>query len=242
MFFPREFHEQRSLAGYSAQDCKESDTTEQLTHTQLHYLFCCSNYSRFVYRKYTQVGFSVPLTCLSLSVFFFLFVYLSTSLLPGTARCSRFILYFPVVKEYTCQCRRHRRLWFDLWVGKIPWRSRIIVWRIPGTEEPSGLPSMGSHRVGHDWSDLVAATAVVKEHTCQCRRHRRLQFDLWVGKIPWRGQGNPLQDYCLENSMDRGAWLVTVHGVAQSYDGARTHVFVLELEICLETLVLYVSM
>ena len=42
--------------------------------------------------------------------------------------------------------------------------------------------------------------------------------------------------------MDRGAWLVTVHGVAQSYDGARTHVFVLELEICLETLVLYVSM
>ena len=30
-------------------------------------------------------------------------------------------------------------------------------WRTPGTEEPGGLPSMGSHRVGHDWSDLVAA-------------------------------------------------------------------------------------
>ena len=28
--------------------------------------------------------------------------------------------------------------------------SRILAWRIPGTEEPSGLPSMGSHRVGHD--------------------------------------------------------------------------------------------
>ena len=32
-------------------------------------------------------------------------------------------------------------------------------WRILGTEEPSGLPSMGSHRVGHDWSDLAAAAA-----------------------------------------------------------------------------------
>ena len=32
-------------------------------------------------------------------------------------------------------------------------------WRIPGTGEPVGLPSMGSHRVGHDWSDLAAAAA-----------------------------------------------------------------------------------
>ena len=37
--------------------------------------------------------------------------------------------------------------------------SSILSWRIPGTEEPSGLPSMGSHRVGHDWSDLAAAAA-----------------------------------------------------------------------------------
>ena len=28
--------------------------------------------------------------------------------------------------------------------------SSILAWRIPGTEEPGGLPSMGSHRVGHD--------------------------------------------------------------------------------------------
>ena len=37
--------------------------------------------------------------------------------------------------------------------------SSILAWRIPGTEEPSGLPSMGSHRVGHDWSALAAAAA-----------------------------------------------------------------------------------
>ena len=35
--------------------------------------------------------------------------------------------------------------------------SSVLAWRIPGMAEPGGLPSMGSHRVGHDWSDLAAA-------------------------------------------------------------------------------------
>ena len=35
--------------------------------------------------------------------------------------------------------------------------SSVLAWRIPGTGEPSGLLSVGSHRVGHDWSDLAAA-------------------------------------------------------------------------------------
>ena len=37
--------------------------------------------------------------------------------------------------------------------------SSVIAWRIPETGEPGGLPSMGSHRVGHDWNDLAAAAA-----------------------------------------------------------------------------------
>ena len=37
--------------------------------------------------------------------------------------------------------------------------SSVLAWRIPGTGEPGGLPSVGSHRVGHDWSDLAAAAA-----------------------------------------------------------------------------------
>ena len=37
--------------------------------------------------------------------------------------------------------------------------SSVLAWRIPGTGEPGGLPPMGSHRVGHDWSDLAAAAA-----------------------------------------------------------------------------------
>ena len=37
--------------------------------------------------------------------------------------------------------------------------SSILAWRIPGMGEPGGLPSMGSHKVGHDWNDLAAAAA-----------------------------------------------------------------------------------
>ena len=37
--------------------------------------------------------------------------------------------------------------------------SSVLAWRIPGTGEPGGLLSMGSHRVGHDWSDLAAVAA-----------------------------------------------------------------------------------
>ena len=39
--------------------------------------------------------------------------------------------------------------------------SSVLAWRIPGTGEPGGLPSMGSHRVGHDWSDLAAAEEII---------------------------------------------------------------------------------
>ena len=50
--------------------------------------------------------------------------------------------------------------------------SGVLAWRIPGTGEPGGLPSMGSHRVGLRWSDLtaVAAAASGKEPICQCWR------------------------------------------------------------------------
>ena len=44
--------------------------------------------------------------------------------------------------------------------------SGILAWRMPGTEEPGGLLSMGSHRVGHDWSNLGAAAAMnIEAHT-----------------------------------------------------------------------------
>ena len=59
-------------------------------------------------------------------------------------------------KEPACQCWRHKRRGFALWVGRIPLEkemaapSNILAWRIPWTEEPGGLQSVGSQRVGHD--------------------------------------------------------------------------------------------
>ena len=45
--------------------------------------------------------------------------------------------------------------------------SSVLAWRIPGTGEPGGLPTMGSHRVGHNWSDLAAAAETT--HPSQIR-------------------------------------------------------------------------
>ena len=61
-------------------------------------------------------------------------------------------------EEPACQCRRHKRCRFTPWVGKIPWKRALqpaLAWRIPWTEEPGRLQSLGSKRVGHDWSDLA---------------------------------------------------------------------------------------
>jgi len=50
----------------------------------------------------------------------------------------------------------------------------------------------------------------------QCRRPR---FDPWAGKLSVEGNGDALQYSCLENSMERGAWWATVHGVLKSWTG-----------------------
>ena len=43
--------------------------------------------------------------------------------------------------------------------------------------------------------------------------------ETWLGKIPWRREWQPTPYSCLENSMDRGAWQATVHGVTDSRTG-----------------------
>ena len=59
-------------------------------------------------------------------------------------------------KEPACRYRRHKRHRFDPWVGKIPLEKgmatplSVITWKIPQTEEPCGLQSLESQRVGHD--------------------------------------------------------------------------------------------
>ena len=60
-------------------------------------------------------------------------------------------------KEPICQCKRQKRHGFDPWIWKIPWRRAWkltvvinLAWRIPRTEEPGGLQSIGSHGVRQD--------------------------------------------------------------------------------------------
>ena len=77
--------------------------------------------------------------------------------------------------------------------------SSVLAWRIPGTDEPSGLPSMGLHRVGHDWSDLAAAAAVPKlcptsviPWTVALQAHLSLGFsrqEYWSG-LPFPSPGD----------------------------------------------------
>ena len=55
----------------------------------------------------------------------------------------------------------------------------------------------------------------------KCRRCRRHGFDLWVGRSPGGGHGNPLQYSCWKNQMGRGAWWVPVHGITKSQTGLK---------------------
>ena len=104
--------------------------------------------------------------------------------------------------------------------------SSILFQKIPWTEEPGGLLSMGSHRVRHDWSDLAHIYICVYIYTyraslvVQRLKHLPLMQETWVrfpgsGRSPGEGNGNPLQYSFLGKPTDRGAWQATVHGVAK---------------------------
>ena len=69
---------------------------------------------------------------------------------------------------------------------EMPTHSSVLAWRIPGTEEPGGLPSMGFHRVRHDWSDLAAAAAWGFPGCSDCKESAWRAGDL--GLIPGSGR------------------------------------------------------
>ena len=55
-----------------------------------------------------------------------------------------------------------------------------------------------------------------KEPVCQCRRRKRLGFDPWVGKAPWRRKRQPTPVSSPGESRGRGAWRAAAHGAAES--------------------------
>ena len=114
-----------------------------------------------------------------------------------------------VGKEPAYKSRRCKGRMFDPQVGPILWRrkwqplqyssekamaphSSTLAWKIPWTEGPGRLQSMGSLTVGHDWATSLSLSCIGE------------------------GNGNPLQCFCLENPRDGGAWWAAVYGVTQS--------------------------
>ena len=70
--------------------------------------------------------------------------------------------------------------------------SSTLAWKFPWMEEPAGLRSLGSQRVGDDWATSLFTF------------------------MHWEGNGNLLQCSCLENPRDGGAWWAAIYGAVQS--------------------------
>ena len=70
--------------------------------------------------------------------------------------------YMPFLPCLPLHSKGHDNVWHLLaaqWEKAMATYSSTLVWKIPWTEGPGGLTSMGSQRVGHNWSDLAAAAA-----------------------------------------------------------------------------------
>ena len=70
--------------------------------------------------------------------------------------------------------------------------SSTLAWRIPGTGEPGGLPFVGLHRVGHDWSDLAAAAH---------HQEKVIAYNLWLHAVSF-----PTQPHIKEANTETGGW------------------------------------
>ena len=79
-------------------------------------------------------------------------------LLPGKSHGRRSLVGFSygVAKSQTWLSDFSFTFYFHALEKEMATHSSVLAWRIPGTAEPGGLLSMGSHRVGHNWSDLAA--------------------------------------------------------------------------------------
>ena len=117
-----------------------------------------------------------------------------------------------------------------------------LAWKIPWTEEPGGLQSMGSRRVRHNWATSLSLFTFLHwrrkwQPTPVLLPGKSHGWRSLVGCNPWgreesdtterlhfhfslscigEGNGNPLQCSCLENLRDSGAWWAAIYGVAQS--------------------------
>ena len=106
----------------------------------------------------------------------------------------------------------------------------VLAWRTPRTEEPGGLQSLGSQRVGCAWSGWAPRSraahstswgsfpggAVVKNLPTRAGDSRDSGLTPGPGRSLGGGHSNPFQASCLGNPTDRGAWWAAVPGVERS--------------------------
>ena len=103
--------------------------------------------------------------------------------------------------------------------------SSILAWRIPWAEEPGELQSMGSQRGRHDWVTKLSTGSlwdsqgalVVKNPPANAGDVRDVGWIPRSERSPRGGHRNPLQYSFMENSLKRGDWHATVHGVTKSW-------------------------
>ena len=116
------------------------------------------------------LSFAIPSHKVSVTYFTFMLWYYLTSrrrqwhptpvLLPGKSHGQRSLVGISPWGHEELDTTEWLHFHLHVLEKEMATHSSVFAWRIPGMGEPSGLPSMGLHRVGHDWSDLAAAVAL----------------------------------------------------------------------------------
>ena len=173
-----------SLGGYSPRGDKESDTTKQLAHTQTIAL----RFAVFSKTDLYGVDFKGVNPLLNAwTLFFFNKAWLSYSFqTENSVRLNCMKLHFYLQNQWFHMVQPNVEKGMAL-------HSSTLSWKIPWTEEPGGLQSMGSLRVGHDWATSLSLFTFMH----------------------WRRKWQPTPVFLPGESQGQGAWWAAVYGVAQ---------------------------
>ena len=146
VFLPRESHGQRSLACCSPWGHKESDATEQLNWTDWTADGVIRKRGELANSNREVNGTSLQYSCLESPVDRGAWWAAVHGVTKSRTRLSDFTFTFH----------------FHALKKEMATHSSVLAWRIPGTVEPGRLPSMGSHRVGHD--KRLSSSSKLKNH------------------------------------------------------------------------------
>jgi len=143
VFFPGEPRGLRSLVGYCPKGCKESDTIAQVTHTCCYFYFFSNDYWNYIIFYWRRQWHPTPV------------------LLPGKSHGQRSLEGCSPWGHW--RLGTSERLHFHALEKEMVTHSSVLAWRIPGTGEPGGLPSMGSQsRTWLKWLSSSSSNLLLK--------------------------------------------------------------------------------